>query len=60
MSTLSKLLQGAKELNIPRRNFMSKADPQKVIKDTIIKYEGHILGVDNPICIKRLDELEKK
>ena len=38
MSTLPKLSQEAKELNIPRRNLMSREDLQKAMKDTIIKH----------------------
>ena len=59
MSTLSKLLEEGKELNIPRRDLMSKEYLQKVIKDTINKHKKIIVGVDSPICIKCLDELRK-
>ena len=32
----------------------------KAIKDTIVKYKEIIFGVDNPICIKCSDELQKQ
>ena len=38
MSTLPKLSQEAKELNLPGRNLISRKDLQKAMKDTIIKH----------------------
>ena len=55
MSILSKLLQEAKDLNIPSRNLMSRVDLQKAIKDTFIKYKETIFGKDSPICTKCLN-----
>ena len=53
------MLKKAKELNIPRRNFMkTKYDLEKAIKDTIINCKEIIFDVDSPIFIKYLDELE--
>ena len=53
------MLQETKELNIPRRNLISKEDRRKAIKNTIIKYKEIVFGVNSPICIKYLDELRK-
>ena len=60
MCTLKKLLAQVKELNVPRRNVMSRKDLQKVIKDTIIKYKEIFVGVDSPICVECLNELRQK
>ena len=43
MSTLWKLLQEAKELNILRRNLISKEDLQYFIKDTYYQKERECL-----------------
>ena len=32
---------------------------EKAIKDTIIKYKDIIFGVENPTCVKSLDEFKK-
>ena len=52
MSTLSKFLQVAKELNIPCQNLTSTEDLKEAIKDTIMKYKEIIFDVDSSICIK--------
>ena len=52
MSTLSKFLQVAKELNIPCRNLTSTEDLKEAIKDTIMKHKEIIFDVDSSICIK--------
>ena len=58
---VARLLEKAKELNIPRRNCMkTKQELEKTIKDTIVKYKEIIFGVDSPICIKCLDKLWKQ
>ena len=56
---MSKLLKESKELNIPRRNLVSKDKLEKAIKDTIIRYKDIIFDVDSPMCIKCLYELLK-
>ena len=48
------MLQGAKGLNMPRWNLMSR----ETIKDTIIKYKKIIFGVDDRTRIKYMDEHE--
>ena len=56
-----KLLEKAKELNIPRRNCTNTEQKhKKAIKDTIIKYKEIIFGVDSPICLAWLNELWKQ
>ena len=46
---------------MPHRNCMkTKEELEKVIKDTIIKYQEIIFGVDSPICMKCLDEFRKQ
>ena len=46
---------------MPHRNCMkTKEELEKVIKDTIIKYQEIIFGVDSPICTKCLDEIRKQ
>ena len=55
MTTLSKLLQQANELNIPHWNLMTKEDLQKAIKEIIVKYKEIVLGVNGPICMECLD-----
>ena len=55
-----KLLQEAKELNIPRRNCMKmKQELEKTIVETQQKYKDIIFGIDTPICKERLKELKK-
>ena len=51
MSTLSKLLQEAKELNVPRPSLMTREDIQKAIKDNIRRYKEIIFGVNSLMCI---------
>ena len=48
MTTLSKLLQEGKELNISRCNMKSKENLQKSIKVTRVKYEVVVFGNENP------------
>ena len=38
----------------------TKEELEKVIKDTIIKYQEILFGVDSPICMKCLDEIRKQ
>ena len=45
----TKLLEKAKELNIPHRNFMSMEELEKVVRDTIVTYKEIIFGGDSPI-----------
>lgn len=54
------MLQEAKELNIPRRNLMSRENLQKATKDIIIKCKEIIFGVDSPVSIECLNELRKQ
>ena len=52
------LLELAKKLNIPRRNFMKlKQETEEAIKDTITRYKEVIFGSDTPACMACLDEL---
>lgn len=47
------LLEKAMELNIPRRKCMNtKQELEKAIKNSIIKYNKIIFGVDSTICMK--------
>ena len=55
------LLEKAKELNIPRRNWMkTKEEPEEAIKDTITKCKEIIFGPDTPTCMACLDELRNQ
>ena len=55
------LLELAKKLNIPRRNFMKiKEELEEAIKDTIKGYKEIIFGSDTPACMACLDELRKQ
>ena len=55
------LLELAKKLNIPRRNFMKiKEELEEAIKDTIKGYKEIIFGSDTPACMACLDELQKQ
>ena len=46
---------------MPHRNCMkTQEELEKVIKDTIIKYQEIIFGADSPICMKCLDEIRKQ
>ena len=55
------LLELAKKLNIPRRNCMeTKEELEEAIKDIITVYKEIIFGLDNPACMKCLDELRKQ
>ena len=55
------LLELAKKLNIPRRNFMkTKEELEEAIKDTIEGYKEIIFGSDTPACMVCLDELRKQ
>ena len=56
MATLTKLLVQVNELNVPRRNIMSRKDLQKVIKDTVINDKEIVFGADNTICTECLHE----
>ena len=60
MSTLSKLLQAAEQLNIPHRNLMLRENLKKAVKDTIIRYKKTIFDVDSPTCINCVHELRKQ
>ena len=52
------LLELAKKLNIPRRNFMkTKRELEGAIKDTIARYKEIIFSSDTPTCMACLDEL---
>ena len=59
------LLELAKKLNIPRRNYMKtynsiKEELEEVIKDTIKEYKEIIFGSDTPVCMACLNELRKQ
>ena len=55
------LLELAKKLNIPRRNCMkTKEELEEAIKDTIAGYKNIIFGLDTPVCMACLDELQKQ
>ena len=55
------LLELAKKLNIPRRNFMkTKEELEEAIKDTIKGYKEIIFGSDTPVCMACLDEIRKQ
>ena len=55
------LLELAKKLNIPRRNFMkTREELEEAIKDTIKEYKEIIFGSDTPACMACLDELRKQ
>ena len=55
------LLEKARELKIPRRNYMkTKQELKKAIKDNIIKCKEIIYGVGRPVCIKYFDKLQKQ
>lgn len=59
MSTLSKLIQEAKDLNIPSENCTkTKQELEKSIKGNIIKHKEITFDVDSPICINCLNELK--
>ena len=60
MITLKKLLSQAKYLNASQRNVISQEDLQKAINDTIMKYNEIIFGVDTPICIESLNEIQNQ
>ena len=50
------LLELAKKLNIPRRNFMkTREELEEAIKDTIKEYKEIIFGSDTPVCMACLD-----
>ena len=58
--TLPKLLQEAKELNIPYRNCMkTKQELEKAIIETQRTYKYIIFGNDTPTCAECLNELQK-
>ena len=53
------LLEFAKKLNIHHRNCMkTKEELEEAIKDTIEGYKEITFGLDTPICMACLDELE--
>ena len=53
------LLELEKKFNIPRRNCMkTKEELKKAIKDTITKYKEIIFGLDSPVCMACLNELQ--
>ena len=59
------LLELAKKLNIPRRNYMKtynsiKEELEEAIKDTIKEYKEIIFGSDTPVCMACLNELRKQ
>ena len=55
------MLDKAKELNIPRRNYKkTKQELEKAIKNTIIKYKETIFDADSPIFIRCLDKRRKQ
>ena len=70
MTTLTKLLPQAEESKVPRQNVINCKDLQKAIihwadicahtRKKIIKYKEIIFGVDSPICIECLKELQKQ
>ena len=43
---MNKLLEKAKQLNIPRRNLMKKDEFEEAIRDTTLKYKELIFGSD--------------
>ena len=59
--TLSKLLQEAKQLNIPLRNFMkAKQELEKSIFETQLKYKDIIFGNHSRGCKGCLKNFENK
>ena len=55
------LLEFAKKLNIPRRNYMkTKKELEEAIKDTITRYKEIIFGSYTPACMACLDQLRKQ
>ena len=55
------LLELAKKLNIPCRNYMkTKEELEEAIKDTIKGYKEIIFGSDTPVSMACLDELQKQ
>ena len=56
---MNKLLEKAKELNIPRRNLMKKEELVQAIKDTTLKYKELIFRSD-VVCRDCLNELRKQ
>ena len=56
---MNKLVEEAKALNIPRRNFMKKDQLKQAIKDTVDRYKEIIFGSDI-ICKDCLNELKKQ
>ena len=59
------LLELAKKLNIPRRNYMKtynsiKEELEEAIKDTIKESKEIIFGSDTPVCMACLNELRKQ
>ena len=55
------LLELAKKLNIPSQNCLkTKKELEEAIKDTIKGYNEIIFGLDTPICMACLDELQKQ
>ena len=56
---MNKLLEEAKALNIPRRNFMKADQLKQAIKDTVERYKELIFSSD-VICKDCLNELKKQ
>ena len=55
------LLELAKKLNIPRRNWIrTKKELEEAIKNTIAMYKEIIFGSDTPVCVTCVDELRKQ
>ena len=55
------LLELEKKFNIPRRNCMkTKEELKKAIKDTITKYKEIIFGLESPVCMAYLNELQNQ
>ena len=60
-NALSKLLEEAKELNMPRRNCMkAKQELQKAIAETQLKYKDIFFGNDASIYTQCLNQLKKQ
>lgn len=60
MSTISNLLQEAKDFSISHGTLMSKEDLNKSKRDTIFKDKNIILGVDSLKCIGFFNETQKQ
>ena len=60
MSTISNLLQEAKDFSISHGTLMSKEDLNKSKRDTIFKDKKIILGVDSLKCIGFFNEAQKQ